>query len=81
MRIFPLFLLLLATILSGSSTCEFPLGPGILASQNPFYAGMLLATDLDSQPTEVLKNIGFTVGDSDTYRTPLWVCYRLFVTC
>ena len=78
-----LFLLLLsvATVATAASTCEFPFGPGLLANSNPFLAGMPLAKDLSFQPTAVLKNIGFAVGYSDTYKNPLWVSYRLFATC
>lgn len=84
MRILPAFLLallLLTDVHGAASTCEFPLGPGILANSDPFFAGMPLATDLASQPTAVLENTGFTVGYSDEYKNPLWVCYRLFSPC
>ncbi|MCK5213049.1 MAG: DNA/RNA non-specific endonuclease, partial [Dehalococcoidia bacterium] len=83
MRILPysLLLLLLAVVSGAASTCELSLGPGIPATQSSFFAGMPLATDLTSQSTAVLENIGFTVGYSDTYKNPLWVCYRLFATC
>lgn len=77
----PLLLLVLTVAHGVGATCEFPLGPGSPANQNPFFAGMPLATELNSQPTAVLDNIGFTVGYSDTYRNPLWVCYHLFATC
>jgi len=78
-----LFLLFLsvATVATAASTCEFPFGPGLLANSNLFFAGMPLAKDLSFQPTAVLKNIGFAVGYSDTYKSPLWVSYRLFATC
>lgn len=84
MRKLPLFLLplLLLTVLYGAaSTCEYSLGPGVPATESPFFEGMPLATDLRLQPTAVLENTGFTVGYSDTYKNPLWVCYRLFATC
>ena len=64
-----------------SSTCEFPYSPGILEAMTPYYAGMPLATDMTSQPTAVLENIGYAVGYSDIYRNPLWVCYQIFATC
>lgn len=82
MRTTLVFLLLMALALDvAGSPCEGAPGPGAAERASPFVAGMPLAKDLAHQSSAILHNIGFSVGYSDVYRNPLWVCYRLFATC